>query len=228
MTLGHWLKSVILAAVMSVGFSAVATAFDRNTPDAAVIIEQDEVGFLLFGKRVVQRLNPGVHTKMPFIQRVAVIVTSAERSGWTGYDVDLPTGETCEMTVEFGYVVADARKAFDWRSANGLSMVQDQSLFASPPSDYEQPSVVATAEAERFAKTISPIGWACGAAHSFDGSHLLDQINSDGTQITFLGADTYCSPEPQVRCHRTPPLNRSFSSSAPDSPHRMSPRQNQR
>lgn len=211
----------VFAILFSLGAVSPAVAFDINTLDAVVTIEDDEVGFVVVGKKIVRQLGPGLHQKLPIIEQVAVITTSVDRSESVRIR-SLPSAEVdCLVTLDATYEVADARRAFLWRRDNGLDSTQQRRYFADARDDYAAPRARMTQALTALVDSLTPRQAMCGgvdawARHDPDG--LLDTINFDGTAITHLHALAQCESAQPVRCARLPRISTSSSSSDPDTP----------
>ena len=209
----------VLAALLSLGIVTPAAAFDPNTFEALVIIEPDEEGFIVIGRSVARHLKPGWHNKLPFIEQLAVITTTADRYGSTEVYRRFPDGSECSVSLDLTYVISDARRAYDWRIARGLDSTQQQGLFKIPRDDYTEAAGRAEDTLADFLDTLSPRQAACGAIEAwdrFDPAGLRDQVNADGTEIRDTEIYRYCTFAEAIACPQVPPISRSFSSSAQD------------
>lgn len=191
--------------------SSPALAIDKNTVDSVVTIDQGEEGFVLFGKRVRRHLKPGTHTKLPIVERVAVIVTDAYRYETLDINHPLKDGGSCNVIADLVYNIGDARKAYEWRRARGLDMSQQTSYWSSPRTDYHEPNAVGNASLQHLAETLTPRQLICGAVSGWDGGEMIGRINADGTKIVSIGASSFCEPIVQLQCHLTPPVRKSFN-----------------
>jgi len=128
----------LMAAALGIGLATPAAAFDPNTFEALVIIEPDEEGFIVVGRKVARHLKPGWHRKLPFVEQLAVITTTAERYESVDVYRSFPDGSECFVNLDATYVVSDARRAYDWRIARGLDSTQQRNLFKTPRDDYTE------------------------------------------------------------------------------------------
>lgn len=192
---GSYLLRIMLFGSLLALMLAVVTvgAFGRHM---IFQVEAFEEGFVLRGDEVVRRHGPGMHFKIPLLERTAIIASLYVRQQSERVEGYLSNGGQCTVDADIQYRIAYAERALKWRLENGLNVTRENSI-PEQRSDYVEPARVFTESLLQIMSEMTPgdakkgaiEDWISDFSRSGDKSAFVD-----GTRIVHIKAtDITCS-----------------------------------
>lgn len=161
-----------------------------------VQIEAAEEGFVLRGDGIVRRHGPGMHLKIPLLERTAIIGSLYVRQQSERVEGYLSNGGQCTVDADIQYRIADAERALKWRLASGLS-VERESRDPQEQSDYVEPARVFSEALLEIMSGMTPENAKRGRIEEWISNFSRSGDNNifvDGTRIISVKAtDITCS-----------------------------------